>query len=72
MKHRDKIDGVVNEMDDGDKETSDITEIHGEFREQAVAESIKFALDLLKGCGCDMLEFEKGYLITKPQAIKIG
>jgi len=42
MKKRTKIDGVVMEIDDGDKSTDDIVELFGELNEEADQERLQF------------------------------
>jgi hypothetical protein len=58
MKHKDKIDGTIIEMDDGDKSTDDITELHGKLAEEADDELVASAIKILK---------DRGYIIISPR-----
>ena len=48
MKHRSKIEGIEVELDDGDKSTEDITELHGKLAEEAGEDLVKFAMKILE------------------------
>jgi len=57
MKHKDIVDGVEVEFDDGDEATEDITELHGKLAEQADDEMVKSWIRDLK---------KRGYTIIPP------
>lgn len=57
MKHKDKVEGVIVEIDDGDKSTDDITELHGKLAEEADDELVVSAIKILK---------DRGYKIIPP------
>jgi len=56
MKHKDKIEGIIIEMDDGDKSTDDITELHGILAEEADNDLVEFAKKIL---------LDRGYKVSK-------
>jgi hypothetical protein len=51
MKHKFKKDGLEFIIDDGDRSTDDITELHGQFADEAEDELIEFALKILEKHG---------------------
>ncbi len=61
MKYRNKIEGVVFELDDGDKSTDGVVELHGELAEEADDELITSSIKILR---------TRGYLIVNPKFAK--
>jgi hypothetical protein len=54
MRHKDKVDGVVVEIDDGDESTEYITELHGKLAEEADDELVEFAMKILRDRGYEI------------------
>jgi len=61
MKHRSKIEGIEVELDDGDKSTEDITELHGKLAEEADEQLVQFALKILKNRGYKIISSEEAW-----------
>jgi len=65
MKHRDRVDGVIIQIDDGDKSTDDIVELHGELNDEGNKEDVEFALRHLQGQGYEITSRKNGYILLK-------